>query len=286
MKFHIITAMYNEAAWIEQNIQMIMNQTYDNFQCILIDDKSNDHTVNVVSKLIKNDSRFKVVVNKAKKYKTQNVVEGISIAEPQDEDVILIVDGDDRLAHHDVLKSVCSAYQSKNCWMTYGSYANNQGERDEICKPYDPKIIEKDTFRKNKWRASHLKTFKYKLWKLLKPDVFYISEREYHKALMRAFVKGRIRTWNFWRKIDRLDLLDESAQFIRRVDDKAFTYPMLEMVGEKAHFIEEILYITRVGDRSHCDSEPVYGYHRSEKWHTRLIRNIIEHKEIYSRMTI
>jgi glycosyltransferase involved in cell wall biosynthesis len=42
MKFHIITAMYNVEEWIEENIQLLKNQTYTNFQVVLVDDISTD----------------------------------------------------------------------------------------------------------------------------------------------------------------------------------------------------------------------------------------------------
>ena len=99
MKFHIITAMYNVDEWIEENIQLLKDQTYTNFQVVLVDDISTDKTVALVQAAIQGDDRFRLIINQEKKFKTRNVVEAIEAANPDDEDVIVLVDGDDRLAH-------------------------------------------------------------------------------------------------------------------------------------------------------------------------------------------
>jgi len=284
MKFHVVIAMYNAAQWIQENIRMLQQQTHVDFQCILIDDVSTDNTLNVVRKCIDRDQRFRLVVNKEKKYKTRNVVEGIEYAGPDNEDVIVLVDGDDMLADRDVLSKLYKVYEDNDCWMTYGSYSNSAGVRDAICYPYDKKVINKNTYRSSRWLASHLKTFKYKLWKQLDMNIFHIADHEIKKALRRALLKGQLRKWQHWRKIKSLDLLDASGKYIRRVDDKAFTYPMLEMAGEKAVFIEDILYIYR-SERGEGVEDDNYGEGKSEKWHTRLIRDILLYKPSYPRLT-
>lgn len=283
MKFHVIIAIYNAENWIEDNIHMLQQQTFTDFQCVLIDDMSADNTVNVVRKFIYNDPRFIFIINKEKKYKTRNIVEGIEYAKPDNEDVIVLVDGDDMLANRYVLAKVKDIYNNNDCWMTYGSYSNSEGVRDEICYPYNKKVIIKNSYRSNKWLASHLKTFKYKLWEKLDMNVFHISDHEINRALYRALFKGQFRKLMHWRKIKSSDLLEASGKYIRRVDDKAFTYPMLEMAGEKAVFIEDILYIYR-SERGEGIEDDNYGEGKSEKWHTRLIRNILMYKPSYPRL--
>ena len=57
--------------------------------------------------------------------------------------------------------------------------------------------------------TSHLRTFKYKLWK----------------------------------NVRREDVLDSSGKIYAMAGDMPVMYPMLEMAEERSHFIEDILYI-------------------------------------------
>jgi len=270
--------------WIEENIQMLKNQTFENFQMIIVDDMSTDDSVALTRAAIKNDDRFKLIVNQEKRYKSRNVVEAIKAARPDDEDVLVLVDGDDRLAHKNVLQNLYDVYQQKKCWMTYGSYENSEGVKYKRCHAYQDHIIKNNSYRKAHWLASHLKTFKYGLWKKLDMDVMRVSEEEKRQALMRALFKLQFRRWYHWKTINLEDLHDPSGKFTRRVDDKGFTLPMLEMAGDRACFIEEVLYVFRTPQQSKTTAHRMFGNQNSKKWHTRLIRDVHLNKRPYKRL--
>ncbi|HBK83026.1 MAG TPA: glycosyl transferase, partial [Flavobacterium sp.] len=54
----IITPSYNVAKFIAETIQSVQNQTYQNWEMIIVDDNSSDETVSIVTKYILNDSRI------------------------------------------------------------------------------------------------------------------------------------------------------------------------------------------------------------------------------------
>ena len=71
-------------------------------------------------------------------------------------------------------------------------------------------IIEQQSYRKNEWMSSHLRTFRYKLWK----------------------------------KINKEDFINKDTdKFIKAAWDLAFVFPMLEMCGHRARYIDDILYM-------------------------------------------
>lgn len=286
MKFHVVIVTYNVEEWIEENLQVLKQQTYRDFRAVIIDDQSTDRTVDLVRKLIQGDDRFKLVLNQEKKYKTRNVVEAISMADADDDDVFVFVDGDDNLAHKNVLQRLHDVYQEKNCWMTYGSFTTSDSSsiRSPKCYAYNEQIIRNNAFRETRWLASHLKTFKYKLWKQLDMDIFYISNKEIKRTLVRSLMKLNIRRWYHWKNIKSADLHDVSGKYIRRIDDKAFTFPMLEMAGDKAVFIDDVMYVYHPECMPYDSEEQNYGINKSEKWHTRLIREILIHKQKYTRL--
>jgi glycosyltransferase involved in cell wall biosynthesis len=57
--FSVIIPTYNRAHLIRETLQSIINQTYKNWECIVIDDGSTDNTRDVFYEIINNDNRIK-----------------------------------------------------------------------------------------------------------------------------------------------------------------------------------------------------------------------------------
>ena len=58
----IIIATYNRAAYIENTLNSIASQSYQNFECIIIDDGSTDNTAAIVNPIVSSDCRFNYIV--------------------------------------------------------------------------------------------------------------------------------------------------------------------------------------------------------------------------------
>ncbi len=61
IKVSIITPSYNSEKYIQKTIESVMNQTYSNWELIIADDKSTDHTCEVVKTLMKEEPRIKLI---------------------------------------------------------------------------------------------------------------------------------------------------------------------------------------------------------------------------------
>lgn len=57
----IIVPAYNAVGKIERCLRSIQNQTFSDFEVLVIDDKSQDNTVDIVKSIIDGDSRFKLI---------------------------------------------------------------------------------------------------------------------------------------------------------------------------------------------------------------------------------
>lgn len=96
----IVVPMYNCEKYIEKNIKSILNQSYKNFELLLINDGSTDNTLNVVKKF--KDSRIKIIDKKQEGVsKTRNV--GIDISKGN---YIYFVDADDYIEPNTLEKFV------------------------------------------------------------------------------------------------------------------------------------------------------------------------------------
>lgn len=56
----IITPCFNSEKFIAKTIQSVQNQTYTNWEMIIVDDASTDNTVSIISKFARNDKRIKI----------------------------------------------------------------------------------------------------------------------------------------------------------------------------------------------------------------------------------
>ena len=56
----IVVPIYNGEAYLEKCIKSIINQTYDNFELILVDDGSTDNTYNLGKMIATKDDRISI----------------------------------------------------------------------------------------------------------------------------------------------------------------------------------------------------------------------------------
>lgn len=101
IKYSIIIPNYNSSKWIKTCIESVLEQTYKNFELIIVDDISTDNSVDLIKEY--QDSRIKLIELKEKRYNggTRNV--GVENATG---DYILFLDCDDWLYNCNVLKEL------------------------------------------------------------------------------------------------------------------------------------------------------------------------------------
>lgn len=209
-RFVIVIPSYNNVNWCEKNIISALNQNYENFRVIFTDDCSTDGTFDKVSQVVKNSGkghRATLIKNTTRIGALGNLYNMIHSCE--DDEIILTLDGDDWLAHDNVLTRLNEVYTGDKVWMTYGQYKNSNDGGTGVAQPYPHHIIESSAFRQHTWGASHLRTFY---------------------------------TWLF-KKIKKDDLLMGNGQFYTMTWDFAIMFPMLEMAGHHSKFLSDILYV-------------------------------------------
>mgnify|MGYP003295532752 len=63
----ILLATYNGEAYIEEQVRSIVNQSFRDWRLLVHDDGSTDHTLEIVERLAKEDSRIVVIRDDVKK---------------------------------------------------------------------------------------------------------------------------------------------------------------------------------------------------------------------------
>jgi glycosyltransferase involved in cell wall biosynthesis len=206
--FKIIVVAGPAENYIERCLQSILDQK-EEFKVQVVLDPFGDKTYEQAKKY--ECDNIKVILNDKVNRALCNTVKGIQLLDCSDEDIIASIDGDDWLYSNQPLSIVKKHYDSNpNLLLTYGSWVGYPDEKCSTnCYPYLKEHFEKG-LRHYDWRGTHLKTFKYKIWKHVKDQ----------------------------------DLKDTQGIYFSTSWDMAMMWPMMEMAGyHRILYIPEPLYI-------------------------------------------
>lgn len=225
--------------FIVDHLFSIFIQTYKNYRYILVDDASNDNTPSLIRLHISKFEDAYFIFNYKRHRSAKNIYEYLK---PDDDDIIVIVDADDRLISAYVLDYINRIYNYYDCWLTYGSMIW-QSTMSLEGKEYTLDIKQKKSYREYEWLAVHLLTFK-------------------------GFL---------FRNIKRESFLDSNGSFLTSVTDQALAFPMLEMCpADKIRFVREPLYI--YNDKN--PQSVMYTEKEQQKLNEVYIRNLPRYKEL------
>lgn len=156
-KVSVIVPCYNQAQYLDEALQSVLDQTYSNWECIIVNDGSPDHTAKVATKWVQRDARFIYF------YKENGGVSsarnaGISIAEGE---FILPLDADDKIANKYIELAVQSFQEDDSLKVVY-CRAEKFGDEVGIwnLQPYSVRALAVGNmifcsalFRKQNWRV-------------------------------------------------------------------------------------------------------------------------------------
>lgn len=75
MKISIIIPAYNVEKYIEDMLKDVINQTFTDFEAIIINDGSTDGTQNIVDEYCNNDSRFKSIIKETEECRQREMLD-------------------------------------------------------------------------------------------------------------------------------------------------------------------------------------------------------------------
>lgn len=214
VRFKIVIPCYNNSKWIARTLESVASQKYKKYDVCIVDDCSSETEGREIieSYCVKHNSTFnkwQFVFNKQRKNSLFNIVNGIKKMNCEDEDVIVNIDGDDWLFDEHVLEKVNNVYKTQKVYLTHGQYIYYPSGGKGHCKEIPERIKNRNGYRSYEWNLSHLRTYKYLLFKNIKEK----------------------------------DFLDENGKFYIMAGDLALMFPMAEMSGGRIGFIDDILYV-------------------------------------------
>lgn len=217
-KFVVLICSYNNVKHLNMNLMSAINQKYNNFRVIYVDDASTDGTDILLQEILEKSDKAHLV-----KVIRNSTREGNPLAnhyytihnEIADDEIVVLLDGDDCLANNRVLHDLDKVYSHgrREVWMTYGQFRGIQSGEVGFCCEYPKRVVESHAFRQYLHMPSHLKTFY---------------------------------AWLF-KKIRKEDLLYE-GDFYKMTGDLALILPIIEMAANHYKFIPKVLYLYNEGN--------------------------------------
>ena len=224
--FVIFICGYNNGAFVEKTLHSVFSQVYDQYRLVYIDDASTDGGFEVAHDCINESThagKATFIRNASRLGLIANLIHVVQTC--QDQEIIVVLNGEDWLAHEWVLSRLNQYYSDPDLWLTYGQYREFPSYR--LGKARNYLTSELAQLRQAPFVLPHLKTFYAGLFK-------HIQEK---------------------------DLLYQDA-LPPEGGDIAFMLPMIEMARDHFQFIPDILYITNPDASSVEDPEQQSRYER------------------------
>jgi len=211
-QFVFVVPSYKNKEWYKRHLDSIFSQTYDHYRVIYIDDASLDGTGMRVKEYCQKKGqahRVEVIINEQNRGALANIFKAVGSCSPHE--IIVNLDGDDWLAHREVLAQLSQAYADPEVWLTYGQFIYYPSYKPGFGEEIPSDVIEQNIFRSSSQGTTALRTFY--------AGLFHQIEKE--------------------------DLMYK-GDFFRAGYDLVIMFPMLEMAGRHSRFIPEISYVYNI----------------------------------------
>lgn len=216
----IICPVYKTEKFLKQCINSVLNQTYKNFELIMVSDASPDASVDIIKSFQKNDQRIKILVNKKNLGLSHTRFEGLKLATGK---FVMHLDSDDWLPHN-ALEVLHHKITEEKADLVYGAIT---------------RVVDKYGLIKNRRKNN------YSHFNLLSPivqpvlfDEYYISYFGVNKLLVSMCAK-------LYRK-STIDMVDLQPTTMTMGEDLLYNlnlHPHLKKIA----FVPETVYYYRFG---------------------------------------
>lgn len=140
----VIIPVYNGMKWIEECLESVRAQSWNDFEIIVLDDHSTDGTIEIVQRMVKKDARIKLILRNDRGVSGARN-EGIA---QSDGEYITFLDADDKLAPK-MLETLIGYLKAENSDIISGGYyklAENIPVKDETEKEYEIKTVDREHY--------------------------------------------------------------------------------------------------------------------------------------------
>ncbi|NOZ47934.1 MAG: glycosyltransferase [Chlorobi bacterium] len=149
MLFSLITAVYNNEQFIENCIKSVLEQTFTNYEYIIIDGKSTDNSISIIQKY---NSKITRIISEPDSGMYDALNKGVKLAAG---DIIGFIHSDDFYTDNMVLEKVNEAFETKNIDAVYGDLQYvSKTNTDNVIRNWQSKNFQPGMLQKG-WMPPH-----------------------------------------------------------------------------------------------------------------------------------
>ena len=162
-RFLIVTPTRNAAPYIAQCIESVRVQPHTSWRMFVIDDASDDGTLDAANNAAGNDGRVTVIHSDQRRYALRHILDTVARHAAPD-DVVVCLDGDDTLSDVRALSAISTEYDRTEADAMWTQYRTDGGEAgvSRQMPTSDPLTCG--------WTMSHLRTFRASLLAGIRPE--------------------------------------------------------------------------------------------------------------------
>lgn len=195
-------------AYIERCLKSVCLQSNQNWRAQVVLDPVGDKTYERA--LQWQSDKLRICLNEEKKFALPNLLKCVELSDAGPEDVLITLDADDWLYTPFALDVLESFYNQRETWLTHGSWISFPNPAANTNNASYSRNDFQIGIRKVPFRASHLRTFRRKLWEA----------------------------------VDKKDFKDAHGKYFQTAWDLTFMWPMIEMAGfDRIRFIPFTLLV-------------------------------------------
>lgn len=149
-KVSIICACYNKERYVSDTISSVLNQTFRNWELIIVDDNSTDQSIEIIKNYSQRDQRITLIVNSETRGANYCRNLGLNIANGS---YVIFLDADDTLTSN-CIENRLKIIEQDNldfCVFTMGVFVKEIGDSNYLWQPNSKKPLEDFLQHKLPW---------------------------------------------------------------------------------------------------------------------------------------
>ena len=257
----VLMPVYNSEKFLEETVQAVINQSYTNWELILVDDGSTDNSKKLCDELRKKENRIKFIDKKNTGVSdTRNVA--LKNAKGQ---YVVFVDSDD-LIHKDYLKLLVNSMNKYNTDLSVCNFIERKisstGKVDDINREFCPKEVMEMSEMKDYIMDFGNSGLLNPLWnKIYKREIIENNNITFDEKVETG--EDFIFNLQYFRKTKKISFIKEMLYYYIRRNNNSITYKYIENMYEKGWEIHWLLesFLKDMGFYNEENAYVLYGNH-------------------------